>query len=134
MPFAEQTQVLIWFASIVLATGTILGFIKVWVVNPLSNGLDERVTERVSAQLDDKLAPITSTLEEIKSDVVDIRHEVNMNSGQSLKDQVIGLRGDLEEHRRHVGEKLGELKGRVDEHLHLHQQYPQNHPHTEEPT
>jgi len=120
VPFPVQTEMLLWGTSLVVAVGAILGFIKVWVVNPLSAGLDERVAERVDKRLDTKLAPLTETLDEIRKDVADIRHEVNLNSGESLKDQVLKIGRELTEDRIAQAEKIGELKGRVDEHLHIH--------------
>jgi hypothetical protein len=119
-----QTESLLWAASLVVAVGAILGFIKVWVVNPLSSGLDERVVDRVDERLNEKLSPINDTLEQIRSDVRDIRHEVNLNSGESLKDQVLKIRDELAQERVSQAEKVGELKGRLDEHLHIQQGQP----------
>lgn len=108
------------FLSITLFLGsiaTMLAFGKTWIVNPIVNKINELMDEKLednrtimNTKMDERLAPVYEKLEDVEADVADIRHEVNTNNGQSLKDVAIGTRQDV-----------AVLKGRFEDHLAQHQ-------------
>ena len=100
------------------ALGTTLGFLKAWIVDPLTRKISEMMDDKLvenralsSTLMEQKLLPIQEKLEDIESDVADIRHEVNTNQGKSLKDLAIKTRQDV-----------AVLTGRFKDHLDQHQQ------------
>lgn len=75
----------------IVAFGGALAAMHRWIVQPL-----QRADRRVAADVaDEELEPIKATLEEIQRSLADIRYEVRINSGASLKDAVLGIQRDL---------------------------------------
>lgn len=62
-------------AFLVLVSGLLGGYVK-WLDTRIRSSIQQTVT------------PVLNKLEDIEADVADIRHEVNSNSGKSLKDLV----------------------------------------------
>lgn len=85
-------QVILALCGVIIAVSTAAAAIKKMVVDPFIH--------QDQARIDRALEPVMAQLEDIEVNVADIRHEVNDNNGNSLKDAVKGLRREFDEYRK----------------------------------
>lgn len=79
------TLILIW-SKWIAAVATAVGIIYQWVVKPICSKVHE---------FTDKFNDLPERLAAVEQGIKDITHEVQPNSGKSMKDVVLSIRGDL---------------------------------------
>lgn len=109
-PLITAREIALALCGFVVALGAAVGVIHRWVVKPMDDR-DRRVArEEAEAIITPLLAPVNAKLDAITEDLRGVVHEVNYNSGASLKDMV-----------RTTGTSLIVLSKRFDDHLRFHQ-------------
>jgi hypothetical protein len=75
----------------IVALSSAVAVLNRWIILPL-----QRADRRVASEIvTDELDPIRESLDQIHASLQDIRYEVRINSGGSLKDTVIQIQRDL---------------------------------------
>jgi len=89
--FNQARDILLAAAGLFGAAAVVIAGSRAWFVNPLLKGIDQRAEKRINLAL----APLEEKLDDLSVDILDIRHEVNTNRGQSLKDTVMLTREEV---------------------------------------
>lgn len=88
---AEAWDLAVGAFMFIVALSSAVAVLNRWIVHPLQRA-DRRVAGEVVTE---ELEPIKVALEQIQEALRDIRYEVRIDSGGSLKDTVIQIQKDL---------------------------------------